>query len=371
MELSQNQNIKDYTVILTEIKEQVKKSQLKAVLSANSQMLYMYWYIGKNILAMQKEQGWGAKIIDRLAKDLKTEFPTQKGFSIRNLKYMRKFAEEYTIEFVQQLAAQTKENQMNIIMQTASAQFENVFVQTPLAQISWSHHVTIMDSKVKDVPERIWYMKETQINGWSVTILEMQIKSGLYQRQVKTKKITNFTTTLPSPQSDFAEQILKDPYVFDFVAIKGKVDEKNIEDQLCSHITKFLLELGQGFSFIGRQYHLNVGDQDFYIDLLFYHIRLRCYVVVELKNSNFIPEYAGKLNFYVSAVDSILKTEQDNPTIGLLLCKSKNEIIAEYTLRGTKQPLGVADYELSKAVPEELKSTLPSIEDLEKELEDL
>ena len=371
MELSQNQNIEEYAAVLAEIKKQVKKSQLKAVISANSQMLYMYWYIGNNILTMQKKQGWGAKVIERLAKDLKSEFPEQKGFSVRNLKYMRKFAEEYTTAFVQQLAAQTEENQTDIIVQTASAQFEKVFVQTPLAQISWSHHIAILDSKAKEISQRIWYMEETQTNGWSVNILEMQIDSGLYQRQVKTKKITNFKNTLPSTQSDFAEQILKDPYIFDFVTIKGKVDERNIEDQLCNHITKFLLELGQGFSFIGRQYHLNIGDQDFYIDLLFYHIRLRCYTVVELKNTPFIPEYAGKLNFYVSAVDSILKTEQDNPTIGLLLCKSKNEIIAEYALRGTKQPMGVADYELSKAVPEELKSTLPSIEDLEKELEDL
>lgn len=370
MELSQNKGIKDYAVLLAEIKQQVKQSQLKAVISANSQMLYMYWYIGNNILVMQKSQGWGAKVIDQLAKDLKNEFPQQKGFSIRNLKYMQKFAEEYSIDFMQQLAAQSTTLEHNIKVQQAAAQFENVFLKTPLAQIPWFHHCILMD-KIKNLDERLWYINATIENGWSRNILSMQIESDLYMRQVTAKKITNFKTTLPSPQSDFAEQILKDPYIFDFVTIKGKADEKNIEDQLCSHITKFLLELGQGFSFIGRQYHLNVGEQDFYIDLLFYHIRLRCYVVIELKAVAFIPEHAGKLNFYINAVDKKLKTDQDNPTIGLLLCKSKNEVIAEYALGGIKTPMGVADFELSKAVPEELKSTLPSIEKLEKELEDL
>lgn len=311
MELSQNKNTKDYASLLIEIKQQVKRSQLKAVISANSQMLYMYWYIGNNILQMQMEQGWGAKVVEELSKDLRNEFPENKDFSIRNLRYMRKFAEDYTLDIIQSI-----DNQSNIIM------------QAPLAQISWYHHITLMD-KVKDMSERLWY------------------------------------------KSDFAEQILKDPYVFDFVTIKGKADEKNIEDQLCTHTTKFLLELGQGFSFVGRQYHLTVADQDFYIDLLFYHIHLRCYVVVELKAVPFSPEQTGQLNFYVNAVNKTLKTEHDNQTIGLLLCKSKNETVAEYALGGINIPMGVADFQLSKAIPEELKSTLPSIEDLEKELEDI
>lgn len=370
MELSQNKNAKDYATLLIEIKQQVKQSQLKAVISVNSQMLYMYWYIGNNIIQMQKEQGWGAKVIEQLSKDLRKEFPEQKGFSIRNLKYMLKFAEEYSIDFVQQLAAQSIDIEHNIKVQQAAAQLEESFMQAPLAQIPWTHHCVLMD-KIKDLNERLWYIAATKENGWSRNILTMQIESELYQRQVTVKKITNFKVTLPSTQSDFAEQILKDPYVFDFVTIKGRADEKNIEDQLCTHITSFLLELGQGFSFIGRQYHLNIGDQDFYIDLLFYHIRLRCYVVVELKAVPFSPEQTGQLNFYVNAVNSTLKTDQDNPTIGLLLCKSKNETVAEYALGGINTPMGVADFELSNAVPEKLKSTLPSIEDLEKELKDL
>lgn len=365
MELSQNKNTKDYASLLIEIKQQVKQSQLKAVISANSQMLYMYWYIGNHILQMQLEQGWGAKVIEQLSKDLRSEFPEHKGFSVRNLRYMRKFAEEFSLKFIQTIG-----NQSNIIVQAPLAQLEDVFVQAPLAQISWYHHMALMD-KVKDMNERLWYINAGVENGWSRSILIMQIESNLYQRQVTAKKITNFQSTLPSVQSDFAEQILKDPYIFDFVNIKGKADEKNIEDQLCTHITKFLLELGQGFSFIGRQYHLSVGDQDFYIDLLFYHIRLRCYVVVELKAVPFSPEQTGQLNFYVNAVDKTLKTEHDNPTIGLLLCKSKNETVAEYALGGINTPMGVADFELSKAVPNDLKSTLPSIEDLERELEDI
>lgn len=365
MELSQNKNTKDYASLLVEIKQQVKQSQLKAVISANSQMLYMYWYIGNNILQMQLEQGWGAKVIEQLSKDLRSEFPEHKGFSVRNLRYMRKFAEEFTLEFIQSI-----DNQSSIIVQAPLAQLEDVFMQAPLAQISWYHHIALMD-KVKNMTERLWYINAGIENGWSRNVLVMQIESDLYQRQVTAKKITNFKFTLPSIQSDFAEQILKDPYIFDFVTIKGKADEKSIEDQLCTHITKFLLELGQGFSFIGRQYHLNVGDQDFYIDLLFYHIRLRCYVVVELKAVPFSPEQTGQLNFYVNAVDKTLKTEHDNPTIGLLLCKSKNETVAEYALGGINTPMGVADFELSKAVPDDLKSTLPSIEDLERELEDI
>lgn len=370
MELSHNKSTRDYAELLTDIKHQVKQSQLKAVVSANSQMLYVYWYIGNNILKMQKEQGWGAKVIEQLAKDLKQEFPEQKGFSVRNLKYMQKFAEEYPIEFMQQLAAQDLILEHNLKVQQPAAQMEELFMQVSIARIPWFHHCVLMD-KIKDTKERLWYIDQTIENGWSRNVLVIQIESDLYKRQVTAKKVTNFKSTLPSTQSDFAEQILKDPYIFDFVAIKGKADEKNIEDQLCTHITKFLLELGQGFSFIGRQYHLNVGNQDFYIDLLFYHIRLRCYVVVELKAVPFSPEQTGQLNFYVNAVDNTLKTDQDNPTIGLLLCKSKNETVAEYALGGIKTPLGVADFELSKAIPEELKSTLPSIEDLEKELEDL
>ncbi|MCD8263854.1 MAG: PDDEXK nuclease domain-containing protein [Tannerellaceae bacterium] len=368
--MSENKQLIEYSHFLKQIKAQIQTSQVKAVIAVNSHLLYMYWTIGKHILLGQQQQGWGAKVIDNLSKDLKSEFPDQTGFSTRNLKYMRKFAAEYPEDVLLQIISQTDKKEGNTIVQAPLAQLEELFMQAPLARISWYHHVTLMD-KVRDPDERIWYIQQTIENGWSRNVLLIQIETDLYNRQVQTKKITNFKSTLPARQSDLAEQMMKDPYIFDFVTIGEKVHERNIEDQLCNHITKFLLELGQGFSFIGRQYHLSVGDQDYYIDLLFYHIKLRCYVVVELKTGAFIPEYLGKLNFYINAVNNSLKTEQDNPTLGILLCKSKNEVIAEYALGGINRPIGIADYELSKIVPEELKSTLPTIEDLEKELEDI
>ncbi len=354
---------RSYKEFFTEIKDRIRHTQLSTILRANGQLLFLYWQIGRSIINNQEQEGWGAKIIERLAADLRDEFPDLKGFSVRNLKYMRKFAVTYPVEYISKI-----ENQKHIsdysIVQEPLAQIEELFMHTPLAQISWYHHITLLE-KVKATEERYWYIKQTIENAWSRNILLAQVESGLYTRQVKKKKITNYSLTLPPVDSDFAINILKDPYIFDFLNITGKAKEKNIEDQLILHITKFLLELGSGFAFIGRQYHLEIGGQDYYIDLLFYHITLRCYVVLELKATDFIPEFVGKLNFYISAVNDLLKTQSDNKTIGILLCKGKNDVIAEYALSGFTSPIGVAEYQLVKSLPEALKSELPSIEEIE------
>lgn len=286
----------------------------------------------------QEKEGWGAKIIERLAVDLKNEFPDMKGFSPRNLKYMRKFASLYP-------------------------DFE--FVQQAVAQIPWGHTVRLMEL-VKDAKQREWYIFKIKEHGWSRDILVHQIESGLYHRQGK--GVSNFSRTLPSPQSDLARQTLKDPYLFDFLMLENDAEEREIEKQLTHHITKFLLELGAGFAFVGRQYHLEISGNDYYIDLLFYHLKLKCYVVIELKGGKFKPEYAGKLNFYLSAVDDLLKGNNDNPSIGIILCRTKDKVLAEYSLRDINKPIGVSDYKLTHAIPEEFKSSLPSIEELESEL---
>lgn len=368
--VKQNQSNEEYSSLLSQIKTQIKSSQVKAMLKANAEMLSAYWFVGKSIIYMLEQKGWGKKIIQKLSDDLKESFPDEQGFSVRNLQYMRKFAEEYPFAFVQQAVAQLPNPHLLTFTQPPVAQIEDASQKEQLQMVTWSHHCILMD-KVPEIPERFWYMQQTSENGWSRNVLAMQIETGLFKRQVNAAKIQNFKETLPSVQSDFAKQLLKDPYIFDFVTLKEKMNEQDIEEQLCSHISKFLLELGQGFSFIGRQYHLQINNDDFYIDLLFYHIKLRCYVVIELKASKFKPDYVGQLNFYINAVDNILRTEHDNPTIGILLCKSKNEVVAEYALRGMAQPMGIADFKLSKAVPNELKSTLPSIESLEKELEEI
>lgn len=327
-----------YSEFLVELKRRIKESQLKAVISANSELILLYWDIGREILERQDKEGWGAKIIERLAVDLKNEFPDMKGFSPRNLKYMRQFSLLFP-------------------------DFE--FVQQAVAQIPWGHTVRLMEL-VKEAKQREWYIFKIKEHGWSRNILVHQIESGLYHRQGK--GVSNFSRTLPSPQSDLARQTLKDPYLFGFLTLDGDAEEREIEKQLTFHITKFLLELGAGFAFIGQQYRLEVSGNDYYIDLLFYHLKLRCYVVIELKGGKFKPEYAGKLNFYLSAVDDLLKDENDNPSIGIILCKTKDKVLAEYSLRDINKPIGVSDYQLTHAVPEELKSSLPSIEELESEL---
>lgn len=330
--------IQEYTELLEELKIYLRQAQLKATLSVNSHMVITYWGMGKKILLRQAEQGWGAKVIDNLAKDLKTEFPNMQGISARNLKYMRKFAETYP-------------------------DFE--IVQQAVAQISWGHNTVLMD-KLKDNPTRLWYAEKAIENGWSRNVMVAQMKALAHQKFGKLPN--NFKQTLPIEQSELAINLLKDEYIFDFIAQDEKILERELEDELTQNITKFLLELGKGFAFVGRQYHLEVGGDDFYIDMLFYHFKIRCFVVIELKIDDFKPDYAGQLNFYLSAVDSLLKQAQDNPTIGLLLCDNKNDIVVEFALRDISKPMGVASYQLTKQIPENLKKDLPTEEELKQVL---
>ncbi len=329
---------KTYQHFLNDLKQRVTVARYQAARSVNSELILLYHHIGKEILTSQKEHGWGAKIVDRLSHDLRAAFPEMKGFSPRNLKYMRKFAQEYPeIEFVQEV----------------------------LAQLPWYHHVTLLD-KVSDRENRIFYIKKALEHSWSRNVMVHQMESGLHQRQGKA--ITNFKEKLSQPQSDLAHSILKDPYLFDFLSIGEEAQEREVEKALIQHMEKFLLELGAGFAFVGRQYHLEVGDQDFYIDLLFFHLELRCFIVIELKDHDFKPEYAGKMNFYLSAVDDLIKHSHDQLSIGLILCKSKNNVLAEYALRDMAKPIGLAQYQLSHALPEKFNTALPSIEVLEAEL---
>jgi predicted nuclease of restriction endonuclease-like (RecB) superfamily len=328
----------DYDILLRELKDCIRTAQVRAALAVNRELVLLYWKIGREILTRQQQQGWGAKVIDKLAKDLQKEFPEMKGFSPRNLKYMRAFAEAYPDEAIVQQAA---------------------------AQIPWFHNCVLLD-KVKDLQERLWYAEKTVEHGWSRNILVYQIESQLYQRQGGA--ITNFDRALPKPQSDLAHSLLKDPYHFDFLRLGEAAQERDLETALVSHIREFLLELGVGFAFVGSQYHLSVGGEDFYIDLLFYHLRLRCYVVIDLKMTEFKPEYSGKMNFYVSAVDDLLRHPDDQPTIGIILCKAKNKAVAEYALRDVNKPIGVSTHYLGMVLPESLQGNLPTIEQLEIEL---
>ena len=326
-------NQTDYLATIQEIKAEIQKAQYQATVKVNSELLLLYYHIGQ---AINKHKVWGNKFIENLSRDLQLEYPEAKGYSVRNLKYMAKFAETYPDkEFVQQL----------------------------VAQIPWGHNVVIMD-KVLTEDERTWYLKECAENGWSRNVLVHQIESNLYARQATADKISNFENRLPALQSEMATQMMKDPYIFDFIPFKADMLERDIENAMVAEVTKLLLELGAGFAFLGNQYHLNVGGEDFYLDLLFYNLKLRCYVVIELKTGDFKPEYAGKLNFYLTAVDNILKTEQDAPTIGLLLCKSKNDLVAEYALQDINKPIGVSEYRITDEIPEKFRQQLPSIEDI-------
>jgi len=336
LEVDKNQ----YKEIFENIKNEILKSQYKAMQVVNRELVFMYWNIGKIILENAK---WGNKFIDNLSVDLKLEFPTIKGFSIRNLKNMKKFAEEYP-------------------------DFE--FVQKVSAQITWSDNLLILD-KVKEFEKRKWYINETVKNGWSYDILDWQIKSNLYERQAISEKVNNFQTTLPDVQSDLAMQTMKDPYLFDFIALKGKVKELEIEDAMINKIKDVLIELGNGFAFVGNQYKLTVSNKDYFIDLLFYHLKLKCYIVVELKAREFEPTDAGQLNFYLSAIDDLVKDETDNPSIGLLLCKSKDKFTAEYALKDINKPIGVSEYKILQDIPEYLQSQLPKAEDIELHIQDI
>ena len=324
-------NSSEYISIVENIKREIKAAQYRAAIHANVDMLLLYHDIG---CVINEHKLWGNRFIDNLATDIRIDFPESKGYSVRNLKYMAKFAETYP---------------------------NREFVQTVSAQIPWSHNIAIIE-KVKDPEQRIWYIQKTAENGWSHNVLIHQIESGLYQRQVLVDKVSNFESRLPSPQSELAAQTMKDPYVFDFIPFREEMLERDIEQALVRDVTKLLLELGTGFAFLGNQYHLNVGGDDFYIDLLFYNLNLRCYVVIELKTGDFKPEYAGQLNFYLSAVDGILKKEEDNPSIGLLLCKSKNNLVAEYSLKDISKLIGISEYKVTRNLPDALEEQLPSIE---------
>jgi predicted nuclease of restriction endonuclease-like (RecB) superfamily len=323
---------------LTDLKGRIHNAQQRATLAVNRELVLLYWQIGQDILARQAEQGWGAKVIERLAHDLRSAFPEMKGFSPRNLKYMRAFAEAWPdAEFVQQAAA----------------------------QLPWGHNLVLLD-KLPGPETRRWYATKAIEHSWSRNILVMQIETRLLERSGKA--VTNFDTSLPAPQSDLARESLKDPYRFDFLGLSTDAQERAVEAALVKHVTEFLLELGAGFAFVGRQVLLDVGGDEFFIDLLFYHLKLRCYVVIELKGGKFKPEHLGQLGFYMTAVDRQVKTEQDNPTIGLLLCKSKNKIVAEYALGDKAQPMGIAEYKLLESLPADLQTSLPSIEQIEREL---
>ena len=328
----------EYSLLIKDLKKRVAESRYKASLSVNKEMILLYHHIGQKILENQEKYGWGAKVIEQLSKDLRSSFPGMKGFSAQNLKYMKKFAQEYP---------------------------DKQISQRLVDQIPWGHNVELMYS-VKNKEEREFYIKKTIKHGWSRNVLVLQIESNLYKRQGEA--ITNFDAKLPNLQSDLAQNMMKDPYCFEFLNVTDDAHEREIEKGLIAQMQKFLLELGEGFAFLGNQYHLEVGGDDYFMDMLFYNVKLRCYVVIELKNTKFKPEYTGKLNFYLSVVDGKLRHKDDNPSIGILLCKSKNKVAAEYAIRDISKPIGLAEYRLGEILPEKLKESLPSIEDLEKEM---
>jgi predicted nuclease of restriction endonuclease-like (RecB) superfamily len=409
---------KDFNEYIHAISSEIELAQVRLVSAANVQMLLHYWKLGHFILYNQQRLGWGSKFIEQTSEALRKLHPERKGYSPRNLTYMCQFAKMYPVEVVERLVAadrelteptpdkitsvvldlnvsligqeppaqiQTTNTEENVIAQQPVAQLENIpatlaritqqpvaqieamFTNSPLSKINWASHIVLMNSKLP-LGSRYWYTKQSVEFGWSRNILGMQIESNLFGRQLEKHKVNNFTATLPKPQSDLANYLLKDPYIFDLAGIRERADERDIEEQLVGHVTKYLLEMGNGFAFVARQKHFRIGDSDFYADLILYNIRLHAYVVVELKATPFKAEYAGQLNFYINVVDDKMRGEGDNKTIGLLLCKGKDEVMAQYALSGYAQPMGVSDYLLSTAIPEELKSALPTIEEVEEEL---
>lgn len=408
----------DFDAFVHAVGSEIEQAQVRLITAANAQMLFHYWKMGNYILYQQNLYGWGGKIINKLAQAIRFNYPEKKGYSVRNLSYMCQFAKAYplsvlrklietdtksTITSVQNITESVQElnntvftqeplaqiqpadNKETTIMQEPLAQIpdvtgtisricqiaiedmERIFLSSPVARINWASHVVILNNPLL-LGVRYWYMKQSVEMGWSSNVLKMQIESNLYDRQIKSNKVNNFTATLPAPQSDLANYLLKDPYIFDLAGAKEKADERDIEEQLVKHVTRYLLEMGNGFAFVARQKHFQIGDSDFFADLILYNIKLHAYVVVELKATPFKPEYAGQLNFYINVVDDKLRGENDNKTIGLLLCRGKDEVVAQYALAGYDQPIGISDYQLSKAVPENLKSALPSIEEVEEEL---
>ena len=420
MESDNNHNIdkRNFDAFVHAVGSEIEQAQVRLITAANAQMLFHYWKMGNYILYQQNLYGWGGKIINKLAQAIRFNYPEKKGYSVRNLSYMCQFAKAYPLsvlrklietdtkstitsaqnitESVQELnntvftqeplaQIQPADNKETTIMQEPLAQIpdvtgtisricqiaiedmERIFLSSPVARINWASHVVILNNPLL-LGVRYWYMKQSVEMGWSSNVLKMQIESNLYDRQIKSNKVNNFTATLPAPQSDLANYLLKDPYIFDLAGAKEKADERDIEEQLVKHVTRYLLEMGNGFAFVARQKHFQIGDSDFFTDLILYNIKLHAYVVVELKATPFKPEYAGQLNFYINVVDDKLRGENDNKTIGLLLCRGKDEVVAQYALAGYDQPIGISDYQLSKAVPENLKSALPSIEEMEEEL---
>lgn len=329
----------DYDAFIQELKERIRTAQVRAALAVSRELVVLYWQIGFEITRKQQTKTWGDSLLDKLAQDLQAAFPGVEGLSLRNLYRMRSFYQAYPEE--------------------------DEFVTQAVSQIPWGHNIVLFQ-KVKDKNIRFWYAANALTHGWSRSILTMQIERRLYERQGQAT--SNFDHTLPSPQSDLAQQVLKDPFNFDFLGLMTQAQEREIERGLVEHIRDFLLELGVGFAFVGNQYHLEIGGQDFYMDLLFYHLRLRCYVVIELKAVEFQPEFTGKLNFYLSATDDLLRHSDDQPSIGILLCKSKNKVIAEYALRDMNKPMGVSTYQLMESLPQQLQSSLPTVGQLEAEL---
>ena len=406
----------DLSLVVRAIGSDLEHTQVRLIASANADMLFHYWKVGHFILYLQKKEGWGSKVIGNLSKAIRSKYPNKKGYSTRNLIYMCQFAKAYPMEnllemgkvekqlnstsvddvlqltnelnqFTQEPLAriQVTGNQGDIITQEPLAQLgeisevlsviyqhdinqiEEIFKQSAVVRTNWASHVILLNSKLP-LGERYWYITQAVANGWSSNVLQMQIETNLFARQITTKKVSNFSVRLPKPQSNLANYLMKDPYIFDMMGQTDKMAERDIERQLVSHITKYLLEMGCGFAFVAQQKHFEVGDSDFYADLILYNIQLHAYVVIELKATPFKPEYMGQLNFYINVVDDRLRGEHDNKTIGLLLCNGGDKVVAQYALSGYDQPIGVSDYQLTKAIPENLKSALPTIEEVEEEL---
>ena len=406
----------DLSLVVRAIGTDLEHTQVRLIASANADMLFHYWKVGHFILYLQKKEGWGSKVIDNLSKAIRSKYPDKKGYSTRNLIYMCQFAKAYPTEvltemgkveellnspsvnnvlqltsklnqFTQEPLAQIQATdiQGNIITQQPVAQLgeisemlsaiynsdiskiEDIFKQSAIVRTNWASHVILLNSKLP-LGERYWYITQAIANGWSSNVLQMQIETNLFARQITAKKVSNFSVRLPKPQSDLANYLMKDPYIFDMMGQADKMAERDIERQLVSHITKYLLEMGSGFAFVAQQKHFEVGDSDFYADLILYNIQLHAYVVIELKATPFKPEYMGQLNFYINVVDDTLRGEHDNNTIGLLLCNGGDKVVAQYALSGYDQPIGVSDYQLSKAIPENLKSALPTVAEVEEEL---
>ena len=413
-EINKTEN-QELSLVVRAIGTDLEHTQVRVVASANADMLFHYWKVGHFILYLQKKEGWGSKVIDNLSKAIRSKYPDKKGYSTRNLIYMCQFAKAYPMEillemdkvekqlnspsvdnilqltsklnqFTQEPLAQIQATdiQGNIITQQPVAQLgeisemlsaiyhsdiskiEDIFKQSAIVRTNWASHVILLNSKLP-LGERYWYITQAVANGWSSNVLQMQIETNLFARQITTKKVSNFSARLPKPQSDLANYLMKDPYIFDMMGQTDKMAERDIEKQLVSHITKYLLEMGSGFAFVAQQKHFEVGDSDFYADLILYNIQLHAYVVIELKATPFKPEYMGQLNFYINVVDDTLRGEYDNKTIGLLLCNGGDKVVAQYALSGYEQPISVSDYQLTNAIPDNLKSALPTIEEVEEE----